>query len=79
MPLSLHTPDDELRDTLVPVNTRSGTSPEVLEAARAYADKTGRRVSIEYALIRDINDQGWRADLLGKKLKGASTSGSSCT
>ncbi len=65
--LSLHTPDDELRDTLVPVNNRWKVD-EVLDAARYYADSTGRRVSIEYALIRDINDQPWRADLLGKKL-----------
>ncbi|MEJ5919622.1 23S rRNA (adenine(2503)-C(2))-methyltransferase RlmN [Corynebacterium sp. H78] len=65
--VSLHTPDDELRDTLVPINNRFEVS-EVLDAARYFADKTGRRVSIEYALIRDINDQGWRADLLGKKL-----------
>ena len=65
--LSLHTPDDELRDTLVPVNNRWKVS-EVLDAARYYADQTGRRVSIEYALIRDVNDQPWRADLLGKKL-----------
>jgi 23S rRNA (adenine2503-C2)-methyltransferase len=67
--VSLHTPDDELRDTLVPVNTRWKVA-EVLETARGYADRTGRRVSIEYALIRGINDQGWRADLLGKLLKG---------
>jgi 23S rRNA (adenine2503-C2)-methyltransferase len=66
--VSLHTPDDELRNTLVPVNTKWDVA-EVLEAARGYADKTGRRVSIEYALIRDINDQGWRADMLGKKLR----------
>ncbi|RZS34692.1 23S rRNA m(2)A-2503 methyltransferase [Herbihabitans rhizosphaerae] len=66
--VSLHTPDDELRDTLVPVNTRWKVS-EVLDAARGYADKTGRRVSIEYALIRDINDHPWRADLLGKLLR----------
>ncbi|MGP4018264.1 23S rRNA (adenine(2503)-C(2))-methyltransferase RlmN [Saccharopolyspora sp. 5N708] len=65
--VSLHTPDDELRDTLVPVNNRWKVA-EVLEAARGYADHTGRRVSIEYALIRDINDQPWRADLLGKLL-----------
>ena len=65
--VSLHTPDDELRDTLVPINNRFSVS-EVLDAARYYADKSGRRVSIEYALIRDINDQGWRADMLGKKL-----------
>ncbi|MBX9981412.1 23S rRNA (adenine(2503)-C(2))-methyltransferase RlmN [Mycobacterium gordonae] len=65
--LSLHTPDDELRDTLVPVNNRWKVS-EVLDAARYYADVSGRRVSIEYALIRDVNDQPWRADMLGKKL-----------
>ncbi|MFD4182609.1 23S rRNA (adenine(2503)-C(2))-methyltransferase RlmN [Rhodococcus sp. NPDC058514] len=65
--VSLHTPDDELRDTLVPVNNR-WTVAEVLDAAKYYADQTGRRVSIEYALIRDINDQPWRADMLGKKL-----------
>jgi 23S rRNA (adenine2503-C2)-methyltransferase len=65
--VSLHAPDDELRDTLVPVNTRWNVA-EVLEVARGYADRTGRRVSIEYALIRDINDQPWRADLLGKLL-----------
>ena len=65
--VSLHTPDDELRDTLVPVNNRWSVQ-EVLDAARYYADKSGRRVSIEYALIRDVNDQGWRADMLGKKL-----------
>lgn len=68
--VSLHTPDDELRDTLVPVNNRWSVS-EVLDAARYYADQTGRRVSIEYALIRDVNDQPWRADLLGKKLRAA--------
>ena len=66
--VSLHTPDDELRDTLVPVNTRWKVS-EVLEAAQGYAQRTGRRVSIEYALIRDVNDQPWRADLLGKLLR----------
>ncbi len=65
--LSLHAPDDGLRDTLVPVNNRWRIS-EALDAARYYANVTGRRVSIEYALIRDVNDQPWRADLLGKRL-----------
>ncbi|GAB3941126.1 23S rRNA (adenine(2503)-C(2))-methyltransferase RlmN [Corynebacterium tapiri] len=65
--VSLHTPDDELRDTLVPINTRYSVD-EVLDAARYYADKSGRRVSIEYALIRDINDHDFRADMLGRKL-----------
>ncbi|MEW9555228.1 23S rRNA (adenine(2503)-C(2))-methyltransferase RlmN [Nonomuraea sp. NPDC050783] len=66
--LSLHAPDDELRDTLVPINTRWKVA-EVLEAAWAYAARTKRRISIEYALIKDVNDQEWRADLLGKLIK----------
>ncbi|HTZ44209.1 MAG TPA: 23S rRNA (adenine(2503)-C(2))-methyltransferase RlmN [Jatrophihabitans sp.] len=67
--VSLHAPDDELRDTLVPVNTRWKVR-EVLEAADAYAARTGRRYSIEYAMIRNVNDQAWRADLLGQLLSG---------
>ncbi|MCI0687934.1 MAG: 23S rRNA (adenine(2503)-C(2))-methyltransferase RlmN [Sporichthyaceae bacterium] len=67
--VSLHAPDDELRDTLVPVNTRWKVA-EVLDAAWSYAATTKRRISIEYALIRDINDQAWRADLLGRLLRG---------
>ena len=66
--VSLHTPDDELRDTLVPINSRWNIR-EVLAAADAYEKRTGRRYSIEYALIRDINDQSWRSDLLGRLLK----------
>nr|MDT0661466.1 23S rRNA (adenine(2503)-C(2))-methyltransferase RlmN [Micromonospora sp. DSM 115978] len=67
--LSLHAPDDELRDELVPVNQRWKVS-EVLDAAWDYSARTGRRVSIEYAMIRDVNDQPWRADLLGRLLAG---------
>jgi 23S rRNA (adenine2503-C2)-methyltransferase len=67
--VSLHAPDDELRDTLVPVNRRWQVA-EVLGAARDYAAATGRRFSVEYALIKDINDQAWRADLLGSLLAG---------
>jgi 23S rRNA (adenine2503-C2)-methyltransferase len=65
--LSLHAPDDELRDELVPINTRWKVD-EAIDAAYRYHEATGRRVSIEYALIRDINDQAWRADLLAEKL-----------
>ena len=65
--LSLHAPDDELRDELIPINQRWKVD-ETLDAAYDYYRTTGRRISIEYALICDINDQGWRADLLGKKL-----------
>jgi 23S rRNA (adenine2503-C2)-methyltransferase len=67
--LSLHAPDDELRNTLVPVNTRWSIA-EALAAALGYAERTGRRLSIEYALIREVNDQPWRADLLGELLRG---------
>jgi 23S rRNA (adenine2503-C2)-methyltransferase len=70
--LSLHAPDDELRDELVPVNQRWKVA-EVLDAAWDYASRTGRRVSVEYAMIRDVNDQPWRADLLGRLLAGRST------
>ncbi|MGJ9422764.1 23S rRNA (adenine(2503)-C(2))-methyltransferase RlmN [Aeromicrobium sp. CF3.5] len=65
--LSLHAPDDELRNELVPVNTRWSVH-EAVEAAWEYAVLTGRRVSIEYAMMRDINDQAWRADLLADVL-----------
>jgi 23S rRNA (adenine2503-C2)-methyltransferase len=67
--VSLHAPDDELRDTLVPVNTRWKVA-EVLDAAWRYSGVTGRRISIEYALIRDINDQADRAHALGALLRG---------
>jgi 23S rRNA (adenine2503-C2)-methyltransferase len=65
--LSLHAPDDKLRDELIPVNSRWKVD-EALDAARGYFEKTGRRVSIEYALIKDMNDHAWRADLLAEKL-----------
>ncbi len=67
--LSLHAPDDELRNTLVPINTRWDVA-EVLDAVWEYTNRTRRRVSIEYALIKDINDQDWRADRLGDLLRG---------
>jgi 23S rRNA (adenine2503-C2)-methyltransferase len=67
--VSLHAPDDELRDELVPVNKRWKVA-DVLDAAWTYADAARRRVSVEYALIRDVNDQGWRADALAELLRG---------
>lgn len=66
--VSLHTPDDELRNELVPVNNRWSVD-EVLAAARYYAEASGRRVSIEYALVREMNDQPWRADALAQLLR----------
>ena len=68
--VSLHAPDDELRDELCPINTRWNVA-EVVDAAHGYFTATGRRVSIEYALIRDVNDQPWRADALAEVLRRA--------
>src|SRR5689334_3929514 len=65
--LSLHAPDDELRNELVPINTRFSVD-ETVDAAWGYARATKRRVSIEYAMMRGINDQAWRADLLADVL-----------
>ena len=65
--LSLHAPDDHLRDEMIPINSRWKVD-EALDAARGYFERTGRRVSIEYALIKDMNDHAWRADLLASKL-----------
>ncbi len=65
--LSLHAPDDGLRDEMIPVNTR-WKADEAIDAAYNYYRTTGRRVSIEYALIKDMNDHAWRAELLAKKL-----------
>ncbi|HUC58563.1 MAG TPA: 23S rRNA (adenine(2503)-C(2))-methyltransferase RlmN [Streptosporangiaceae bacterium] len=67
--VSLHAPDDELRDELVPVNRRWQVA-EVLDAAWEYSAASGRRVSIEYAMIRDVNDQAWRARALAGLLAG---------
>jgi 23S rRNA (adenine2503-C2)-methyltransferase len=67
--LSLHAPDDELRDELVPVNQRWRVA-EVLAAGWEHVARTGRRLSVEYAMIRDVNDQPWRASRLAELLAG---------
>ena len=65
--VSLHAPSDELRDELVPMNKRFNTK-QVLDAAHDYWLASKRRVSIEYALMRGINDQAEHAQLLAKRL-----------
>ena len=65
--VSLHAPDDELRDDLIPANGRWKVG-DLLDAAYHYFSVTGRRVSIEYALIQDMNDHVWRAQLLADEL-----------
>jgi 23S rRNA (adenine2503-C2)-methyltransferase len=67
--LSLHAPDDETRTQLVPVNKRWPVA-QCLEAAKAFRRAHGRRVSVEYALIADVNDRPWQAEALAKLLRG---------
>lgn len=67
--VSLHAPNDEIRNRTMPVNRRWNVG-ELLKACKYYSDVTGRRISFEYAMIRDINDMDWCARELGAGLKG---------
>ena len=69
--VSLHAPDDETRSKIMPVNRRWPVD-ELLGACRTYYEKTGRRISFEYAMIRDVSDSPEAARLLLKKLRGLS-------
>ena len=68
--VSLHAPDDETRSRIMPVNQSVGVE-KLMETCRRYFEKTGRRVSYEYAMIDGVNDADWQADLLAKRLRGA--------
>ena len=68
--VSLHAPDDETRSKIMPVNRSVGVE-KLLETCRRYFEKTGRRISYEYAMIDGVNDAGWQADLLARRLRGA--------
>lgn len=65
--VSLHAPDDALRDRLVPVNRRYPIA-ELLDACREYARQTNRRVSFEYVMISGVNDSPEQADVLAALL-----------
>lgn len=67
--VSLHAPDDETRSKLMPVN-RAHNVDELLDACGRYFARTGRRVSFEYAMVRDVNDTPYHARLLIKRLRG---------
>jgi 23S rRNA (adenine2503-C2)-methyltransferase len=67
--VSLHAPDDDLRASMVPLNRRYPIAA-VLAAARAYADRKGRRVTFEYACIADVNDRPEHAERLAELLTG---------
>ena len=67
--VSLHAPDDETRSRIMPVNRSVGVE-NLFACCRRYFEKTGRRISYEYAMIDGVNDTDWQADLLASHLKG---------
>lgn len=67
--VSLHAPDDQTRSSIMPVNRSIGVE-RLMASCRQYFQKTGRRISYEYAMIDGVNDTDWQADLLANLLKG---------
>ena len=67
--VSLHAPDDETRNRIMPVNKSCGVD-KLLDTCRRYYAETGRRISFEYAMIDGVNDTQRHAELLAKKLAG---------
>ena len=67
--LSLHAPNDEIRQKTMPV-AKKWSMEETLAAMKFYAERSGRRVTFEYALIKGVNDSDENADELAARLKG---------
>jgi 23S rRNA (adenine2503-C2)-methyltransferase len=67
--ISLHAPNDEIRCRTMPVS-KAYPMPELLAACREYAEKTGRRITFEYTLIKGVNDQKEHAEELVQRLRG---------
>ncbi len=67
--LSLHAPDDETRSRLVPMNRRWKVT-DVLASAKAFFERTGRIVTIEYCMLAGVNDSDAQASLLAERLRG---------
>ena len=67
--ISLHAPNDEIRDTIMPVNHKYKID-ELMEACKKYYEKTGRRISFEYSLIHGVNDSTENAAELARLIKG---------
>lgn len=66
--VSLHAPDDETRSKIMPANRGRGVD-ELMAACRRYFEKTGRRITFEYAMIDGVNDTEFHAKLLSKRAK----------
>ncbi len=67
--VSLHAPDTETRSRIMPVN-RAYDVEQLFAACHRYFDRTGRRISFEYAMIDGVNDNDWQADLIAKRIRG---------
>ncbi len=67
--VSLHAPCDEIRNTIMPVN-KSYNIAQLINACKEYTKQTKRRISFEFALIKDVNDNKDVAQMLGKLVKG---------
>lgn len=66
--VSLHAPDDDTRSKIMPANRGRGVDL-LMESCKRYYDKTGRRISFEYAMIDGVNDTEYHAKLLAKRAK----------
>lgn len=67
--VSLHAPTDEVRSTIMPINRKYNVET-LLRSCKRYFETTGRRISFEYAMIRDVNDTPEMAQLLIRRLRG---------
>jgi 23S rRNA (adenine2503-C2)-methyltransferase len=67
--ISLHAPDEETRKTIIPT-AHAHTIEAILESAREYQRASGRRVTLEYAMLAGVNDAIWQAELLADILRG---------
>ncbi|MBB5235038.1 23S rRNA (adenine(2503)-C(2))-methyltransferase RlmN [Deinococcus budaensis] len=67
--ISLHAPDEETRQRIIPTGAANSIE-EIMAAARDYQAVTGRRVTLEYTLLRGVNDHLWQAELLAERLRG---------
>ena len=67
--VSLHAPDGETRSKIMLVN-RAYPVEDLFAACRRYFERTGRRISFEYAMIDGVNDHDWQADLIAEKVRG---------
>jgi 23S rRNA (adenine2503-C2)-methyltransferase len=69
--VSLHAPDDETRKSIIPT-AHAYPIEEIIEALHIWQEAGGRRVTVEYTLLRDVNDHAWQAGQLLKRLQGLS-------